>query len=135
MKRMIVQFKPCNTTKSLKIRLVKGFLLYFWLNLWFLRCSLWLLSWGENLVWISISWKIHDFFEHGGKTWRSWAIIYALLLHSFLPCKENLIFLLLHYCIEYRLLKIIIVCFICVQNVMTKQNYHQHLKVNSTKKQ
>ena len=84
---LVIQLKA---DSSLKVRLLKGFLVNFLLNLWFLCFSLSLQSWVEILVWMSTSWKIHnDFFHVVWKKWRCWAIMYVLL-HYFLPCKENL---------------------------------------------
>ena len=74
---------------SLKIRLLKGFLLNFSLNLWFLCFSLQSLSRVEILVWMSTSWKIHnDFFWHGGEKVEV-LDNYVCSTAFFLPCKEN----------------------------------------------
>ena len=72
-------------TSSLKIRLVKGSLMNFSLNLWFL-------SWLEILFWMSTSWGIYnDFFHMVGKKGRFWPIMYALLhyfYHHFLKVQQ-----------------------------------------------
>ena len=72
LKRMIVQFKPCNTTKSRfksQNQSTKRFFIEFFTEfVVFMLFFIILLSWVEILVWMSTSRKIYnDFFSHGGE--------------------------------------------------------------------
>ena len=94
LKRMIVQFKSCNTTKSRfksQNQTTKRFFIEFFTEfvVFMLFVIITILSRNFSLNVTLHGRFIMIFFHMAGKTWRCLAIIYALL-HYFLPCKENL---------------------------------------------